>query len=163
VPAARLRELQAERVVIGGRSEVTTDLTVTDTTGALRTLTTVAQEVRVQPGARLEAPEVSLVATERVTLGQGAQIVAQGGPSSPERLDTGVAAYLGVTSNPNQSLSVPVASAARVELGSGSLLQGVRASISAPGGASADAISGIMRRAPSASTSRGPLSPQSRL
>jgi filamentous hemagglutinin len=138
VPAARLRELQAERVVIGGRSEVTTDLTVTDTTGALRTLTTVAQEVRVQPGARLEAQEVSLVATERVTLGQGAQIVAQGGPSSPERLDTGVAAYLGVTSNSNQSLSVPVASAARVELGSGSLLQGVRASISAPGGAAID-------------------------
>jgi filamentous hemagglutinin len=138
VPAARIRELQAERVVIGGRSEVTTDVTVTDGTGALRTLTAVAQEVRLQPGARIDAQDVSLVATERITLGQGAQIVAEGGPTSTERLATGAAAYLGVTSNPNQSLSVPVASAARVELGAGSRLQGVRALISAPGGAAID-------------------------
>ena len=39
----------------------------------------------------------------------------------------------------------------------------MRNKINAPGGASAGVISGIIRLAPSASTSRGPVSPQSRL
>jgi filamentous hemagglutinin family protein len=138
VAAERIRTLQAERVVIGGRSAVTTDPDAVEGVGALRTVAAIAQEVRVQAGASLSGQDVSLVATDRIEVGNGAQIVAEGGPTATERLDTGAAAYVGASSNTRQSLSVPAASGATVVLGSGVRLQAARASIVAPGGASID-------------------------
>ncbi|MFN7641980.1 MAG: filamentous hemagglutinin family protein [Burkholderiales bacterium] len=138
VTAERISTLQAERVVIGGRSAVTTDPDAVDGVGALRTVTAIAAEVRLQAGASLSGQDVSLVATDRIEVGRGAQIAAAGGPSFAERLDTGTAAYLGASSNTRQTLSVPTASTARVELGAGVRVQAARASIAAPGGASID-------------------------
>lgn len=138
VTAERIRSLQAERVVVGGRSAVTTDPDAVDGVGALRTVTAVAQEVRLQAGASLSGQDVALVATDRIEVGRGAQITAAGGPTLTERLDTGTAAYLGASSNTRQTLSVPSASTARVELGAGVRVQAARASIAAPGGASID-------------------------
>jgi filamentous hemagglutinin family protein len=138
VSAERIRSLQAERVVIGGRSAVTTDPDAVDGVGALRTVTAVAQEVRLQAGASLSGQDVALVATDRIEVGRGAQITAAGGPTLTERLDTGTAAYFGASSNMQQTLSVPSASTARVELGAGVRVQAARASIAAPGGASID-------------------------
>jgi filamentous hemagglutinin family protein len=139
VQADRIRATEAERVLIGGRSGTASAPAQDGPSGVLetvRTVTAVAEDVRVETGTQVTAQSIGLVATGRVTLAEGASVVARGDRRAGERLSTGGAAFVGASSDPGERLSAAEPSAATVVLGTGSALQGAFAGIAAPGGAS---------------------------
>jgi filamentous hemagglutinin len=138
ISGERLAALQAERLLIGGRSSLQRDVSApgSETPESRRTVQVTAAEVRVEPGAVVSAQEVALAANATVAVAAGARIVAsEARRETIEVQPSAGAAFLAVTGNTVQRLAgAPQAGDGRVELAPGATLAGPRVLIAAPGG-----------------------------